>query len=260
MLQFAHPEYLWGLTALPLLAGGFFFLTRWRRGLLARLVGSKLADQLAPDVSTGKSSVKQTSFLLSLGFLILAMANPQVGTRIEEVKREGIDLFVALDVSLRNTGVVVFNELYRKIVYTEVFETEPNKSKVSVTLDNIRCCMELARRLQVIVGRYSVAVIVAEFPHGGSRSSRAARAMAMSLSVVASVAECCGVSLYSVTPLDVKRLVSRKCAVDKKQVQKFVESIYGKGRLPLGKKREHVADALGALEVYLRSRKGICLI
>lgn len=100
MLQFVHPEYLWGLAAIPLLAAGFFFLTRWRRGLLARFVGSHLADELAPDVSTGKSSVKQLSFLLGLGFLVLALANPQVGTRIEEVKREGIDLFVAMDVSL----------------------------------------------------------------------------------------------------------------------------------------------------------------
>jgi Ca-activated chloride channel family protein len=52
------------------------------------------------DVSVVKRSVKQGLVLLAVACLVLAIANPQIGTRLEEVKREGIDLFVALDVSL----------------------------------------------------------------------------------------------------------------------------------------------------------------
>lgn len=100
MLQFAHPEYLWGLIALPVLAVLFFFLRQWRKRLLHQVVSKGLASQLVPGMSAGKYSMKLLSLLLGVGFLILAFADPQVGTRLEDVKREGIDLFVALDVSL----------------------------------------------------------------------------------------------------------------------------------------------------------------
>lgn len=100
MLQFSHPDYLWALAALPLLAAGFYVLLRQKTKLLGRLIHRNLTHHLAPDVSAGKSGVKYVFLLLGLGFLLLALADPQVGTRLEEVKREGIDLFVALDVSL----------------------------------------------------------------------------------------------------------------------------------------------------------------
>jgi tetratricopeptide (TPR) repeat protein len=67
---------------------------------MREFVSEPLVAQLAPDASTAKRSVKQSLLLFSLACLIVAGANPQVGTRLEEVKREGIDLFIALDVSL----------------------------------------------------------------------------------------------------------------------------------------------------------------
>lgn len=100
MLRFAHPEYLWALWALPLVAVGFLLLHRWRRRLLGRFAAEPLIPQLAPDVSIAKRVFKQGLLLLAMASLIIAVADPQVGTRLEEVKREGIDLFIALDVSL----------------------------------------------------------------------------------------------------------------------------------------------------------------
>lgn len=100
MLRFAHPEYLWTLWAIPALAVLFFFFHRWRKQLLSRFIAESLFSQLAPDLSTPKRVLKETLLLLALALLIVAAANPQVGTRLEEVKREGIDVFVALDVSL----------------------------------------------------------------------------------------------------------------------------------------------------------------
>ena len=100
MLDFEHPDYLWFLLSLPALAVVFYGLHRWRKRLLETFADSPILKQLAPEVSNTKRSVKQTLVLLGLGFLIVAAANPRVGTRLEEVKREGIDLFVALDVSL----------------------------------------------------------------------------------------------------------------------------------------------------------------
>ena len=100
MLHFEHPEYLWFLLLIPALGVGFFIVNVWQRKLLHRFVGEALVSQLAPEVSLAMRIVKQAFVLLALACLILAVANPQVGTRLEEVKREGIDLFVALDVSL----------------------------------------------------------------------------------------------------------------------------------------------------------------
>ncbi len=100
MLKFQQPEYLWFLIAIPLLAVLFVFLQKRATILLHRLVSEKLLWAVAPEVSGGKRALKHSFLLLSLAFLILTAANPQVGTRLEEIKREGIDLFVVLDVSL----------------------------------------------------------------------------------------------------------------------------------------------------------------
>ena len=100
MLRFANPQYLWFLLAVPALAASFVAVHFWGRTKLRRMVSSSLLHLLAPDMSAGKLAWKHSFFLGALACMILALADPQVGTRLEEVKREGIDLFVALDVSL----------------------------------------------------------------------------------------------------------------------------------------------------------------
>jgi Ca-activated chloride channel family protein len=100
MLRFQHPDLLWLLLAVPVLAAGFVVLHLWNRRLLRRFVLPELWPSLMADASVVKRSVKQGLVLLAVACLVLALANPQIGTRLEEVKREGIDLFVALDVSL----------------------------------------------------------------------------------------------------------------------------------------------------------------
>jgi tetratricopeptide (TPR) repeat protein len=100
MLRFAHPEYLWGLAAVAAVAVLFYVVNRVRSQQFARMVSRTLAVQLAPDKSRTKRFLKQAIVLGSLSCLVLALANPQMGTKVEEIKREGIDLFIALDVSL----------------------------------------------------------------------------------------------------------------------------------------------------------------
>jgi tetratricopeptide (TPR) repeat protein len=100
MLRFEHPEYLWFLLLIPALGAGFFFLNIWQKEQVRRFIGDILFAQLAPEASLAMRIIKQLLVLSALACLILTIANPQVGTRLEEVKREGIDLFVAIDVSL----------------------------------------------------------------------------------------------------------------------------------------------------------------
>ncbi len=100
MLKFANPEYLWFLLAVPALAALFVVLYYLGKRRIKRFVSAAMLSQLAPALSPGKKAWKHTFVLAALACLVLAVADPQVGTRLEEVKREGIDLFVVLDVSL----------------------------------------------------------------------------------------------------------------------------------------------------------------
>ncbi|MEX2115917.1 MAG: VWA domain-containing protein [Bacteroidota bacterium] len=100
MLRFEHPDFLWLLAALPVLALFFYVMHRWRKRSLSSFAALPMLKDLSPHMSTAKRTGKQILLLFGLGSLILAFANPQLGTRLEEVKREGIDLFVTLDVSL----------------------------------------------------------------------------------------------------------------------------------------------------------------
>ncbi len=100
MLKFANPQYLWFLLAVPALAAAFVLLHYMGKQRIRRFVSAAMLAQLAPDLSHGKRAWKKSFVLASLACLILTVADPQVGTRLEEVKREGIDLFVVLDVSL----------------------------------------------------------------------------------------------------------------------------------------------------------------
>lgn len=100
MLRFAHEEYLWLLALLPVLTALFLLLLRARRGALRRFGELPTLDRLAEDASRTKRWLRFGTTLAALSLLIAALANPQIGTRMEEVKQEGVDLFVALDVSL----------------------------------------------------------------------------------------------------------------------------------------------------------------
>lgn len=100
MLKFDHPEILWYLVAVAAAGAVLYAVNRIRARQFARMISRTLAPELAPDKSRSKRFLKQAVLLLALASLVLTLANPQMGTRVEEIKREGIDLFVALDVSL----------------------------------------------------------------------------------------------------------------------------------------------------------------
>ncbi|MDZ7266384.1 MAG: VWA domain-containing protein [candidate division KSB1 bacterium] len=99
MIRFANDTALYLLFSLPLLMVFFYFVQRWRRAALARFGNLLLLEQLMPALSHKRRVWKQVLLLLALGFMILALARPQVGTALEEVKREGVDVMIAIDVS-----------------------------------------------------------------------------------------------------------------------------------------------------------------
>ena len=99
MFRFEEQVYLWGLATLPVLIGFFFIAWRLRKQALARFGGEAVVRRLAPNLSKYKHIVKFSLLTVALVFLIIALANPQWGSQRQPVKRKGIELFVALDIS-----------------------------------------------------------------------------------------------------------------------------------------------------------------
>lgn len=99
MFRFAHPEYLNALYLIPVLIVLFWFLNRNRKKLLEKFADKKLHRVLLPSFSNLKNIMRFGIVMLALLFLIVAAANPQVGTKIQTVKQKGIDVYILLDVS-----------------------------------------------------------------------------------------------------------------------------------------------------------------
>jgi Ca-activated chloride channel family protein len=78
---------------------GYSFLLVWKRNAKKRFGSPVLLEALAPRHSAFKSHLKFGVLLLGISALILAMVNPKMGTELETVKREGVDLVFAVDVS-----------------------------------------------------------------------------------------------------------------------------------------------------------------
>ncbi|MFH1009635.1 MAG: VWA domain-containing protein, partial [bacterium] len=98
-IRFAHPEWLWLLVAVPLCVLLLVWAQRLRRAAGESFIAAALFGDMAYLHSMRKTKWKYVLWLVALTLSIFALAGPQVGTRMEEVKREGIDIFIGLDVS-----------------------------------------------------------------------------------------------------------------------------------------------------------------
>jgi len=100
-MSFAHPEYLWAILLLPLLALAGWWAARRQRAALARFAGGAgSARRFAGEVDVHRRAVKVLLTQAALLALILTAARPQWGVRLEEVTRGGSDLVLLLDTSL----------------------------------------------------------------------------------------------------------------------------------------------------------------
>lgn len=99
MIRFASPEILQWLWLIPVLAVVAILFERRGRSKLKREFGDKAANFLSSSVSTRKRRIKLALKLLALACFILALARPQMGKSLQEVKARGIELIIAVDVS-----------------------------------------------------------------------------------------------------------------------------------------------------------------
>lgn len=99
MFRFEHIEYLWLLTALMPVALLFVWFQLWRRKGLKQFGKTALVTQLTPGLSNSKHIIKFLLLSLAYTFIVIGFANPQIGTKQEKVRRQGIDVMIAIDVS-----------------------------------------------------------------------------------------------------------------------------------------------------------------
>lgn len=98
-MDWLHPTYLWALAAVPPVIGLFLFAAWRRREALRRFGDERLVSRLASAVSARRRRWKAAAVTAGIVLLAVALAGPRFGTELREVKREGVDLVIALDVS-----------------------------------------------------------------------------------------------------------------------------------------------------------------
>ena len=99
MFRFAHVEYLWLLLFIPFFVTCFILYTRHKRKQLREFGDEELVGQLMPNASRVRPIVKFSILMVALTLLIFAYAQPQYGSKEQTIKRQGIEVMFALDIS-----------------------------------------------------------------------------------------------------------------------------------------------------------------
>ncbi len=99
MFRFENIEFIYLLVLIPVLLVVFIIGRKIRKRSLKRFGDPDILNQLMPFLSVNRPVVKFLFTLFALVFIILGMARPQFGSKLEEIKRKGIEIVIALDVS-----------------------------------------------------------------------------------------------------------------------------------------------------------------
>ncbi|MEX0274618.1 MAG: VWA domain-containing protein [Flavobacteriaceae bacterium] len=99
MIQYDEKIYFYLLLVLPALVLVYILLRLWQHNAQKKFAERSLFRRLVPNRSKYKSVLKLILFLLGISFLTLGLVNPKIGTKLETVKREGVDIVSAVDVS-----------------------------------------------------------------------------------------------------------------------------------------------------------------
>ena len=99
MFRFEEPTYLYLLLLLPFLAAFYLYSNYRRRKAIRKFGDPVLMAQLMPDVSKYLPDVKFWLVFAAIGLFAVLLARPQFGSKLETVKRQGVEVMIALDIS-----------------------------------------------------------------------------------------------------------------------------------------------------------------
>jgi len=99
MFRFEEPVYLYLLLLLPLLLAFYLYSNYHRRKAIRKFGEPELVKRLMPSVSKYRPDVKFLLVLVAIGLFTVLLARPQFGSKLETVKRQGVEVIIALDIS-----------------------------------------------------------------------------------------------------------------------------------------------------------------
>ena len=99
MYQLEEKTYFYYFAAVAVLFVVYLLVSLWKKQKQKAFADSGLLEKLSPEISPFKSFFKMLMVALALSFLIIALVNPKMGTKLKTIKREGVDVVFALDVS-----------------------------------------------------------------------------------------------------------------------------------------------------------------
>ncbi|NOY47393.1 MAG: VWA domain-containing protein, partial [Chlorobi bacterium] len=98
-MQLEEKIWFWLLLIIPVIVVFFVILQLWKRHAQNKFTNKRLLKKLSPNRSLFKPILKLVILCLAFASLTIALVNPKVGTKLETVKREGVDIVFAVDVS-----------------------------------------------------------------------------------------------------------------------------------------------------------------
>jgi Ca-activated chloride channel family protein len=99
LFRFANPEYLYLLLLLPVMIALFIINEIRRRNSFKKLGETSLVGKLIPEISRIRPVIKFLFQIVALSAAVIILARPQFGSKIEEVRKQGVEVIIALDVS-----------------------------------------------------------------------------------------------------------------------------------------------------------------
>lgn len=99
MFQLEEKIWFWALLIIPVIIVFFVLLQIWKYRTQNKFANRNLLKRLSPNQSLFKSILKLMIWVLAIAFITIALVNPKIGTSFETVKREGVDIVFAVDVS-----------------------------------------------------------------------------------------------------------------------------------------------------------------
>ncbi len=98
-MELDEKKYLYLLLIIPIILAIFLYNSYWKRKKQKEFGDLALMEKLSPEKSVFKPTLKIIIVLFAIAAIILALVNPKIGTKTETVKRQGIDVVFAVDVS-----------------------------------------------------------------------------------------------------------------------------------------------------------------
>jgi len=99
MFRFGNINNLYFLIAVPVLLLLLIYVIYMKKRDMNRFGNREVISQLMPEASSSRYIIKYILQLLAIFALIIGIARPQFGSKLREVKRQGIEIIIALDVS-----------------------------------------------------------------------------------------------------------------------------------------------------------------